>query len=149
MRCIMKFISYEAIFALIRNLNLPFEDSKQQYLRMVFNIISRNVDDHSKNFAFCMTPDGVWRLSPAYDLTFSVDLAAPSYVNRHSLTVNGKDEGITRSDLESMALNNDIQNHKMLIENVIDAVNNFDRYALELDIDRQLIKNIRSEFVDF
>ena len=57
--------SYEAIFAVIRRLHLSCEDSRQQFLRMVFNVMSRNVDDHSKNFTFCMTPDGVWRLSPA------------------------------------------------------------------------------------
>ena len=137
--------SYEDIFAVIRRLNLPYNDSRQQFLRMVFNVMSRNVDDHSKNFAFCMTPDGKWRLSPAYDITFSVDLAAPAYANRHSLTVNGKNEGITRNDLETVALNNDIQDYKMLIDKVADAVGKFESYAMEFGIDRRLIKNICSE----
>ena len=79
---------------------MPYEDSKQQYLRMVFNVIARNVDDHSKNFSFCMTNNGAWGLSPAYDLTYSVDLAAPAYSNKQSLTVNGKNEAVTREDLE-------------------------------------------------
>ena len=139
--------SYEDIFAVIRRLNLPYEDCKQQFIRMVFNVLSRNVDDHSKNFAFCMTSDGKWRLSPAYDLTFSVDLSAPAYVNRHSLTVNGKNEDITYADLETVALNNDIQNYKTLIDSVTDAVAKFEFYAMELGIDKRLIKNIRSEFI--
>jgi len=75
--------SYEDLFAVIRRLNLPYEDSRQQYLRMVFNVLARNVDDHSKNFSFCMTHEGVWRLSPAYDLTYGVDLSIPSYMNKH------------------------------------------------------------------
>jgi len=141
--------SYEDIFTLIRRLNLPYEDSKQQYLRMIFNVMARNVDDHSKNFAFCMTPDKKWRLSPAYDLTFSLDLAAPDYINRHSLTINGKNENITRSDLETIALNNDIQDYKTLIDIVTNAVGKFENYAKELNIDERLIKNIRSEFVVF
>ena len=140
--------SYEDIFAVIRRLNLPYENSRQQYLQMVFNVIFRNVDDHSKNFAFCMTPDGEWRLSPAYDVTFSVDLTAPDYMNRHSLTVNGKNEGITRADLETVALQNDIQEYKTLIDRVSCTVDNFERYAGQVGIDRRLIKNIRSEFVD-
>ena len=139
--------TYEAVFAVIRRLNLPYEDSKQQFLRMVFNVLSRNVDDHSKNFTFCMTPAGKWRLSPAYDLTFSVDLTAPAYANRHSLTIAGKNEGITRNDLETVALNNDIQDCKMLIDSVIDAVDKFESYAREVGIDERLIKSIRSEFV--
>lgn len=139
--------SYEDIFTVIRRLNLPYEDSKQQFLRMVFNIIARNVDDHSKNFSFCMNHDGVWRLSPAYDLTYSVDLTAPDYSNRHSLTVNGKNEGITREDLEIVGQKNDIQDYKSLIEIVVDAVANFENYAKELGIDGKLIASIKEDFV--
>lgn len=139
--------SYEDIFAVIRRLNLPYEDSRQQYLRMVFNVISRNVDDHSKNFAFCMNRAGVWRLSPAYDLTYSVDMAAPAYSNRHSLTVNGKSENITREDLETVGLNNDIPDSKALIDTVACAIANFEHYAQELGIDEKLIESIKADFI--
>lgn len=139
--------SYEDIFAVIRRLNLPYEDSKQQYLRMVFNVIARNVDDHSKNFSFCMNRDGIWRLSPAYDLTYSVDLSAPAYANRHSLTVNGKNEDIIREDLEIIGLNNDIQDYKALIDTVANAVVNFEVYAKELGLDEKLIESIKADFV--
>lgn len=139
--------SYEDIFAVIRRLNLPYEDSKQQYLRMVFNIIARNVDDHSKNFSFCMNRDRVWRLSPAYDLTYSVDLTAPAYSNRHSLTVNGKNEDITREDLETVGQNNDIQDYKALIDTVAGAVAKFEDYARELGIDGKLITAIKADFI--
>lgn len=139
--------SYEDIFAVIRRLNLPYEDSKQQYLRMVFNILARNVDDHSKNFSFCMNSDGVWWLSPAYDLTYSVDPTAPAYSNRHSLTVNGKNEDITREDLETVGLNNDIQDHKALIDIVANAIANFGNYAKELVIDEKLNESIKADFI--
>ncbi len=139
--------SYEDLFAVIRRLNLPYEDSRQQYLRMVFNVLARNVDDHSKNFSFCMTPDGVWRLSPAYDLTYSVDLSAPAYINKHSLTVNGKNKDITREDLETVALRNDIQDYKSLIDAVSNAVDKFKEYAGELNIDELLIDRIAADFV--
>lgn len=140
--------SYEDIFAVIRRLNLPYEDSKQQYLRMVFNVLARNVDDHSKNFSFCMDQNGVWRLSPAYDLTYSVDLAAPAYSNRHSLTVNGKNDEITREDLEIVGLNNDIPDYKTLIESVSNAVGHFKAYAKELDLNEQLAESINADFTE-
>jgi serine/threonine-protein kinase HipA len=139
--------SYEDLFAVIRRLNLPYEDSRQQYLRMLFNVLARNVDDHSKNFSFCMTPDGVWRLSPSYDLTYSVDITTPAYMNRHSMTINGKNENITREDLEIVALRNDIQDYKSLIEMVSNAVSKFRDCAVELIIDEQLIDSIESDFV--
>jgi len=139
--------SYEDIFAVIRRLNLPYEDSRQQYLRMLFNVIARNVDDHSKNFAFCMNRDGVWSLSPAYDLTYSVDLSAPAYYNKHSLTINGKNEDISRKDLEIVGLNNDIQDYKSLIDTVARALVKFEDYAKELQIDSNLITSIKNDFV--
>jgi serine/threonine-protein kinase HipA len=37
----------------------------------VFNVLAHNRDDHSKNFSYLMDKDGQWKLSPAYDLTFS------------------------------------------------------------------------------
>ena len=138
--------SYEDLFAVIRRLNLPYEDSRQQYLRMVFNVLARNVDDHSKNFSFCMTPDGVWRLSPAYDLTYGVDLTAPAYMNKHSMSINGKIEDITREDLETIAQRNDIQDYKSLIDMVSNAVSKFREFAAELKIDEHLIDSIKSDF---
>ena len=48
---------------------------RQAFLRMVFNVVMHNVDDHGKNHGFLF--DGKeWRLSPAFDLTFS-DVSAP------------------------------------------------------------------------
>lgn len=139
--------SYEDIFAVIRRLNLPYEDSRQQYLRMVFNVMARNVDDHSKNTSFCMNRAGSWRLSPAYDLTYSVDLAAPTYANKQSLTVNGKDENITRKDLEIVGLTNDIQDYSNLIDKVATALAKFEVRAREFELDKQLIKSIQSDFI--
>ena len=139
--------SYENLFAVIRRLNLPYEDSRQQYLRMVFNVLARNVDDHTKNFSFCMTPDGVWRLSPAYDLTYGVDLTAPAYMNKHSITINGKNENITLEDLEIVAQRNDIQDYKSLNDVVSNAVAKFREFATELKIDEHLIDSIESDFV--
>ena len=139
--------SYEDLFSVIRRLKLPYEDSRQQYLRMVFNVLARNVDDHSKNFSFCMTPDGTWRLSPAYDLTYAVDLSAPAFVNRHSITINGKNEDITRKDLEAVAQRNDIQDHKSLVEMVSQAVTKFRVYTSELQIDQQLIDRLETDLV--
>ena len=139
--------SYEDIFSVIRQLKLPYNDLQELYIRMVFNVIARNVDDHSKNFAFCMNRDGSWRLSPAYDLTFSVDLAAPAYVNRHSLSVNGKYENITREDLEIIGRKNDIQNYKSLIDHVAEAISMFGRYAREYEVDKRLVEEIKKEFL--
>ena len=139
--------SYEDIFTVIRKLNLPYEDNQQQFLRIVFNVVARNVDDHSKNFSFCMDNQGNWRLSPAYDLTYSIDRNAPHYLNRHMLTINGKNELINRQDLEKIAISNEIKDYKQLISRVQDGINNFEKYATELDIPKQLTNSIQTDFI--
>ena len=139
--------SYEDIFTVIRRLNLPYEDSRQQFLRMVFNVLARNVDDHSKNFAFCMNHKGEWRLSPAYDLTFSVDLGGRRIIKKKTLTINSKSENITRQDLESVGLKNDIKDYKILIDKVADSVAKFENLSIGLEIDKKLISQIKAEFV--
>ena len=48
---------------------------------MVFNVVVRNQDDHTKNISFLMDVDGHWRLSPAYDMgyAYNPDGGAPAY----------------------------------------------------------------------
>lgn len=61
------------------------EDIENMYRRMCFNVFAHNRDDHSKNFTFLY--DGIndsWRLSPAYDLTFS-----NTYYGEHTTMVDG------------------------------------------------------------
>jgi serine/threonine-protein kinase HipA len=96
-----------------------------------------------------MDQKGGWRLSPAYDLTFSIDLGAPPYANRHALTVNGKNEDITRKDLETVAIQNDINDYHTLIDQVAKAVDKFEDYANALSISKDLIVDIKSELVKF
>ena len=139
--------NYEDLFAVIRQLNLPYEDTEQQYLRMVFNVLAKNVDDHNKNFAFTMNKKGLRRLSPAYDITFSVDLSAPGYVNRHSLSVNGKDDDITIDDLFEVAVMNGVKNYKALIEKVQTAISKFEVFAKQIKINEKLIKEIMEHFI--
>ncbi len=66
-------------------------DAAQQYRRMLFNVIARNQDDHTKNIAFLMGPDGKWTLSPAYDVTYSHNPAG-RWSNKHQMIINGKRE---------------------------------------------------------
>lgn len=137
--------SYDDLFEVIRRLRLPYKASEQQFLRMVFNVLARNIDDHSKNFSFCMDPSGAWSLSPAYDITYAVDASAPAYVNRHSLYVNGKDSDITTEDLLEVAARNDIAHPKELIEKVRQALAEFPSEAREAGVSEQVIRMVQAE----
>ena len=91
-----------------------------------------------------MSPGGSWRLAPAYDLTFSVDLSAPDYVNRQSLSVGGKTDRITVRDLEELGKRQDINGAGEIIGQVTDALNHFPQFAREMEIPEKYIQRIQS-----
>ena len=57
--------SYEQAFGVMRMLKLSYQEMSQLFRRMVFNVVFRNQDDHTKNISFLMDDNGNWRLSPA------------------------------------------------------------------------------------
>ena len=69
-------------------------DKEQMFKTMCFNVITHNLDDHSKNFSFLYTDRMGWRLAPAYDLTYS-----DTYWGEHTTSVNGHGSNITTEDL--------------------------------------------------
>lgn len=89
--------SYEQLFQTMRALRLPYTQAEQLFRRMVFNVLARNCDDHTKNFAFIMDEAGQWSLSPAYDVCHAFRPGS-IWVSSQSLMLNGKREGIERSD---------------------------------------------------
>ena len=66
-------------------------DLENMFRRMCFNVFAHNRDDHAKNFTFLYDePTDAWRLSPAYDMTYS-----NTYYGEHTTSVdgNGADPG--------------------------------------------------------
>ena len=125
--------SYEQAFQAMRQLRLPYTDAEQLYTRMVFNVVARNQDDHTKNISFLMDKTGTWSLSPAYDFTYAYN-QENKWVGKHQLAVNGKREDITREDLLSVAKQMNIKKPKELIEKVITVVRDWNVYAKEAGV---------------
>jgi len=95
--------SYEQLLGVVRQLRLPREDAIEVYRRMVFNVIARNHDDHTKNTGFILdSPQASWRLSPAFDIAYSYKKDSP-WVNAHQMSINGKRDGFSREDLFAVA----------------------------------------------
>lgn len=60
-------------------------DIENMFRRACFNVFAHNRDDHAKNFSFVYDDmEKRWRLSPAYDLTYST-----TYYGEHTTTVDG------------------------------------------------------------
>ena len=125
--------SYEEVFGIVRKMNLPMEASQQLYRRMVFNVMARNNDDHTKNFSFLMDPQGQWRLAPAYDLCYSYKPGG-RWIGQHQLSLNGKQDNFTRQDLLTVGEKMGIRRCGEIIEEVTDAVSRWQIIAKECGV---------------
>jgi serine/threonine-protein kinase HipA len=138
--------SYEQLFQTMRTLRLTYAEAEQMYRRMVFNVLSRNCDDHTKNFAFMMTTDGVWKLAPAYDVCHSYRPGS-DWVSQHSLSINGKRIDFNKEDLLKFAEQHAIRHAPRIIEEGLAMVNNWMKYAKEFNVSDDLAKAIDSTLV--
>jgi serine/threonine-protein kinase HipA len=91
--------AYAQLFMVIQQLNLPFEQQEEAFRRMVFNVMARNCDDHTKNFSFLLKQGSkAWQLSPAYDVTFAHSPTS-EWTHQHLMSVNGKFKDFSDEDL--------------------------------------------------
>jgi len=134
--------SYERAFQVMRQLRLPKKEAVQQYRRMIFNVIARNQDDHTKNIGFLMDPSGTWRLSPAYDVTFAYQPDG-AWTNQHQMTINGKRDDFTMADLIAVGESINISKSAEIIEEIIDCVSRWEDFAKEADVSTDRIRKIR------
>lgn len=133
--------SYEQAFQVMRRLRLPYNQAEEMYRRMVFNVIARNQDDHTKNISFLMNRSGKWSLSPAYDVSWAYNPQG-NWTSKHQMSINNKWDEITRADLIATAKNMNIKRPELIIEQVIDSVNLWYKFAKEYEIPNDTIKQI-------
>lgn len=138
--------SYEQAFQIMRQIKLPYSDSEELYRRMVFNVMSRNQDDHTKNISFLMFPNGKWQLSPAYDVTYAYN-PENFWLKAHQMSVNGKREDILLEDLLAVAKNVGIKKPKAIIERCNQILFNWDVYAKKAGIESEQIWQIERELI--
>lgn len=136
--------SYAELFGIARQLKLSAVEAEQLFKRMTFNIIARNHDDHSKNFAFMLKKDK-WSLAPAYDLAYSYKPGS-KWVNSHWMSLNGKRDNFTRSDFYSLDKLSPVFNKKKvdeIIDATIEHVSTWRQLAEEWDVPKTLIDEIQ------
>ena len=134
--------SYEQVFQTMRRLYLPYTDMDQMYRRMVFNVVARNHDDHTKNHSFVMDKAGNWRLAPAYDLCYSYSPSG-KWTNRHQLSLNGKRDDFTKNDLVEVGEKMNVKNSKIIMQQIMDVVSQWKNYAQDADVQAEYIEQIQ------
>ncbi len=136
--------SYEQALMIMRTLRLSKQAQLQLFRRMVFNVIARNQDDHTKNIAFLMDRNGQWSLSPAYDMMYSHNPAG-QWTNQHQMTVNGKRDGFSREDLLQVAAASDLKGAAQVIDEVLAAVSRWPGFAQQAGVDDRQSKAIAEQ----
>jgi len=130
--------SYEEMFGIMRSLHMPYEDMEQLFKRMVFNVILRNQDDHTKNFSFIMGRNGGWRLSPAYDLTYAFK-PDNYWIRQHQMSANGKLCEFDRDDLMGVAYNAGIKDSNDIIDEVLSVASEWEGYAKQSEVPNEMV----------
>lgn len=137
--------AYEQLFEVMRSLYLPYSAAEQMFRRMVFNVMAKNCDDHTKNHAFVLPKGGVWQLSPAFDLCHAFRPGS-NWVSQQSLSVNGKRSGIKRHDFMEVAKAMNIKKAKQAIDEVAEACALWPKFAKQTEVPSKLTKAIQSTF---
>jgi len=104
-----------------------------------FNVYSHNRDDHSKNFSFLMNAKGEWQFAPAYDLTFSY-----SGYGFHSTMIGGESKNPGRKELMKLSTHFGLKNPGSIIEEVQEAINQWNTIANEQDITKETNSTIQT-----
>lgn len=141
--------SYEQLFEVMRRLKLPYNQQEEMYRRMVFNVVARNQDDHTKNTSFIMDRRGEWSLSPAYDVSWAHNPSG-EWTSKHQLSIGNKWDDFTYADLVDFANRCDINRPADIIKQVKEAVSMWGTIARELSIPenqvRAIEKTLRLDF---
>lgn len=129
--------SYEQALQVIKRLKVDNEQAalEQQYRRMVFNVVARNQDDHTKNIAFLMDRQGRWQLAPAFDVIYSYNPRG-AWTSRHQMTANEKRDDFVLDDLLAVAAHANIKTvrAKKIIAQIVDVVSQWSDFAMQAGV---------------
>jgi serine/threonine-protein kinase HipA len=106
-------------------------------------VLACNRDDHLKNFAFLMGPDGTWRLAPFFDFTYNT---GPN--GWHTLSVAGEGLNPRRAQLLKLAEHVDLRpgDATEIVEQVRAAVARFGHLGRRHGVSAPTIKRLQARY---
>ncbi len=137
--------AYAQLFMTIAQLKLRDEAIGQAFRRMAFNVMAKNCDDHSKNFAFRLKQGGNWELAPAYDVTHACNPRG-EWTFQHLMSVNGRFSGIGRADLLAEADRFGVRRPLDTLADVRAALDAWPGYAREAGLGERITADLRADF---
>ena len=122
--------AYESLFLVAERLSLDDRARAQLFLRMAFNVMARNCDDHTKNSAFLLREGDAWELTPAFDVTHAYNPGG-EWTYQHLMSVNGKFDHIRCADLTAVGDRFSVPRIPVLLDQVTDAAARWTDFAAE------------------
>jgi serine/threonine-protein kinase HipA len=132
---------YEDLFDVALRLELGYTAAAQLFRRMAFNVLARNQDDHTRNFAFLMDQAGLWRLSPAYDVAYAYNPKG-RWTSQHQMSIGGKRDGFVAEDLLALAKRYGVKKAKDHLKAVADAVGGWSKFAAKAGLEMKATERI-------
>jgi len=139
--------AYEQFFMAIKKLELGDAANNQAFRRMVFNVLSRNCDDHTKNIAFRLKRGGKWELTPAYDITHAYNPQG-KWTYQHLMSVNGKFNQITTDDFTVMADRFGVMRPASIVADVRHALAGWAEFAGKAGLTHDVIDRVSADFAE-
>jgi serine/threonine-protein kinase HipA len=132
-------VDYISLLRLTRFMTKDQREVEKAFLQCVFNVTFNNRDDHAKNFSFLLDAKKNWKLTPAYDLTFS---SGPG--GEHQMDICGEGKNPGREHLLMLALKTGVDKKKALfyLDQVCSVALKFREFAKGLDIRSETISEI-------
>jgi len=138
--------SYSQLFLTLAQLKLGDEALRQAFLRMAFNVMARNYDDHTKNFSFLLKQGQSWELAPAYDVTHAHNPHG-EWTHQHLMSVNGKFDGIVREDLLAEADRFAVPRAERLLSDVRSSLDKWPEHARAAGLSASKTEELRRDFL--
>lgn len=133
-------LDYDTLLRLTLALTKDINEVSKIFHLCVFNVFSHNRDNHAKNFSFYMDEFNEWKLSPAYDLTYS---EGPG--GEHSTTVNGERKNPKKSHLVDLAKKHNIKKAENIFDEVYLGVSKWSEIARNLQVSTKVQKMIQTK----
>jgi serine/threonine-protein kinase HipA len=137
--------AYEQLFLTAASLRLGDAALRQLFLRMAFNVLARNCDDHTKNFAFRLRQGQPWELAPAYDVTHAYNPQG-EWTYQHLMSVNGRFKDITRDDLMTVAVRFGVVGPRALLADVRAALDSWPAHAGAAGVPSSELERVAQDF---
>jgi serine/threonine-protein kinase HipA len=137
--------AYAQLFIAVAQLRLGDAALDQVFRRMAFNVMARNCDDHTKNFAFRLKQGGNWELAPAYDMTHAYNPRG-EWTYQHLMSVNGKFKDITYKDILVEADRFGVIGPDRALDAVRAAVEKWREFAREAGLSNSAAERVATDF---